>query len=354
MRLKPFFVIRNSIHDCSLNDDADTVKQSKSTDGDNDSYEKQDYVSVVRLVEPSAKGPLMLDFDHSNEAQIEEFVESIDDSRLTYIDENNWQHLHAFATLVGRLELLNQLSMEETHGLLAGQTAPCFVLLKKEVVDVLSDKLSIERLFSWHVLKDARDRGDVQWKDIRKFLSTVRNEVPYLTKDGILKSSHGEPIHVTFLQFVAFSKLVHNHLSMLPRLSCQVLSTTGSSVDIKVESSNNCNVQIGVIQGNGQPPKSTDLQNNHSIFASWKSMSVSTGRHKIKIDSLEPNTGYSLFFRVDRNSIVSSDDHVLKSRIDFVTDCQPNNFPFFSSMSSEEQKSEVRCGIEALLNISPY
>ena len=185
MPLKPFFVIRNSIHDCSLNGNADTVEQSENTDGDNDSYEKQDHVSVVRLVEPSAKGLLMLDFDQSNEAQIEEFVESTDDSRLTYIDENNWQHLHAFATLIGRLELLNQFSIEETHGLLAGQTAPCFVLLKKEVVDVLSDELSIERLFSWHVLKDARDRGDVQWKDIRKFLSTVRNEVPYFTKDGI-------------------------------------------------------------------------------------------------------------------------------------------------------------------------
>ena len=351
----PFFVvIRNSINDCSWNDGADTIEQPENTNEDNSIYEKQDHVSVVRLVEPSVKGLFMLDFNHSDEAQIEKFVKNTDDSRLTYIDENNWQHLHTFATLIGRLELLNQCSIEEKYDLLVGhEAASCFALLQKDVIDLLSDVLSLDRLFSWQVLKDARSRGDLQWKDIRKFMSIVRDEVPYLTKDGILKSH--ETIHVTFLQFVAFSKLVRNHLSTLPRLSCRVISTTSTTVVIKLESSNNCNVQIGVIEGSRPPPTSKDLQNNYSIFVSWQSMSISTQCHKVKIDSLKPNTAYSIFFRVDRNSIIaSSDDHVLESRIDFMTDCQSNNFPSFSSMSPEDQKHEVSCGMESLVDMSRF
>jgi hypothetical protein len=40
--------------------------------------------------------------------------------------------------------------------------------------------------------------------------------------------------------------------------------------------------------------------------------------------------------------VVSSDDDVMKSQLDVVTDCQANIFPTFESLSPQEQKTEVR------------
>jgi len=81
----------------------------------------------------------------------------------------------------------------------------------KEIIHTL---LSIDNLFKWQTLITARSNNQLQWKDIRYFLKHVRNNIPFLTHDGYLK--HVVNTHLTFHQFVCFSKLIDEHLE------CQV------------------------------------------------------------------------------------------------------------------------------------
>ena len=359
----PFFVIRNSIHNDAgvfINSENNLNFENQSDHAD-DEYrsKKQSHISIVRLLEAPSKGLFRLDVDSTpdNVDLVDKFLgEENDESKITYIDERSWQHLHTFATLIGKEEICRPL--DEQYDLLSSQYdgAPLFTLLKDNLVDLLSDELPLNRLFSWKVLVNARAQGDLNWKDIRLFLAKARDQVPFIT-NGILKSP--EPVHLTFLQFVSFSKLLENHMNTLPSVVCKVLSTAATSVDILLESSHNCNVQIGtiIIEEHSQPPSTQDLEHNSNLFASWKSLYVKAGsREKIKIDSLRPNTTYNNFLRVVRGAVASDDTSVQQSKLEFVTDCQPNVFPDFGSMSPEEQRIEVRskhlCSTELICILS--
>jgi hypothetical protein len=328
MRTLPFFVVRNSIHE-DVNNYAiydDVGDQSSSSDcSSNKVSQEQIRASIVSIAEAPDKG-FYLDID--NDILVNEFINSEDE--VTCLDEKNWQHLASFACLIGRAETLSDVRQGEDSS------------LKKNVVDIINNILPLERLFSWNVLLEAREQGDLSWRDIRAFLTAVRQQVVFLDKDGILKAH--EPIHLTFHQFVAFARLVTYHLKLLPNVKMRVVSTCASAVDIKLMSSHRCLVHIGVVSADRQiRPTSFDLKHRSSIFASWKSIDAEPrASQTIKIDSLEPNTSYSIFVRVDRHGVVSSDDDVMKSQLDVVTDCQANIFPTFESLSPQEQNTEVR------------
>ena len=349
MSATPFFVIRNSVHnDLSglLNDEKEInfEKQSDNVDEEYDGLVKQSCVSVVRLLETPSEGLFRLDFSDSgidNASLVDKVLrgESVE-SKEVYIAARSWQHLYTFAALIGKEERFRPTY--EQYNLLSSEygVASFFTLLKDDLVDVLSDQLSLNRLFSWKVLVSAKTQGDLNWKHIRSFLSKTREEVPFLTKNGVLKSN--EPTQLSFLQFVVFSKLLENHMNTLPDVVCKVLTTTATSVSIQLKSSHNCSIQIGAVTDNMQPPSSQDLQHNSKIFAYWKSLQVNAGyREKIKIDSLQPNTAYKSFLRVVRGAVASDNDCVLRSKFEFVTDCQPNVFPDFESMSPEEKRIEA-------------
>ena len=222
-------------------------------------------------------------------------------------------------------------------------------------IEVLREVLLLERLFSWNVLVDARKRGDLKWKDIRAFLSAVRKNVPFLTKEGILKSN--KVVCLSFVQFVAFSKIVESHLNILartlPLVSCKVLGTTTSTAAIQLESSHDCIVPIGAVAAHSSPPTTADLQNHGSMFTSWNTVKLGAGAStKIKVDLLAPNSTFRLYLRVEKctlnegrlAAVASSDADVCRSQVDVVTDCQTSTvdiFPGFSTMTPEEQKTEI-------------
>jgi hypothetical protein len=358
-RAPPYFVIRNSIHDVgggSVGEDISLVALPRCADEENAILEKQTVVSIVRVVEAPSRGMYKLDFcDEDCVSVVDEFLRDCNESKVTYLDERSWNHLCTFATLIGKEKALSCHPLEEQrHDLLPHREDKklCFTLLKENIISVLGDVLPLDKLFAWKVLVDARNRNDLKWKDIRTIVSIVREKVPFLTKDGILKSHQN--IHLTFLQFVAFSKLVENHMHdlarSLPHVSCRVLTTTTTTVDIQVESSHDSSVQIGVVIGDTLP-SSVDLQGGCNMFVAWKSVKLGAGiKEKIKVDSLTQNTSYHIFLRVERYSlsenrliVASSDTEVSKSQVDVVTECLcPSDiFPDFSSMSSEDQKIEV-------------
>lgn len=357
-REPPFFVIRNSIHDevgGSVGGDISSVALPGCADEENANLEKQTIVSIVRVVEAPTRGMYKLDFcDADCVSVVDEFLRDYNESKVTYLDERSWNHLYTFATLIEKEKIISCHPIEEQrYDLLPRREDKtlCFTLLKENIISILGDVLPLDKLFAWKVLVDARNQNDLKWKDIRTIISVVRGKVPFLTKDGILKSH--ENCHLTFLQFVAFSKLVENHMHdlarSLPHVSCRVLTTTTTTVDIQVESSNDCSVQIGVVIGDTLP-SSVDLQCGCNSFIAWTSVKVGA-REMIKIDSLTQNTLYHIFLRVEKYSlsenrliVASSDTEVLKSQVDVITECLcPSDiFPDFSSMSSEDQKIEVR------------
>ena len=339
----PFFVIRNSIHDhsdsYSINGFTEKSSSVKDDESSSSVHFHQTRVSLVGLVGEELK----LDFDVlNNDALIDEFVEDANETRVAYLDERNLGYLQSFATLIGKTDALGSVLVDDRCNLTAHQnhrTSRCFTLLKQDVVDIICGVVSLERLFSWQLLVEARGRNDLTWRDIRAFLSAVRSEVPFITKDGILIAK--DPIHLSFMQFVALARLVEYHLQLLPRVRCRVITIWSSAVDIEITSSHKCTVQIGVVLPNSRIPTSNDLQCENSMFVSWKSIGAEIGTQRMKIDSLVPNTNYHLFIRVDRQTAASSDDDVSKSRVEFITELQANIFPAFESMSAEEQKTEV-------------
>ncbi|KAL3800620.1 hypothetical protein HJC23_006082 [Cyclotella cryptica] len=359
-RESPFFVIRNSIHDVvggSVDNHSSLDVLSQYTNEENVKHDKQTGgVSIVSVIEAPTRGMYKLDFCHEDCVSIvDEFLGDCNESKVTYLDERSWHHLFTFATLIGKEEALSCCPIgEQRHHLLSHLEGKelCFALLKDSVADVLGDVLPLDKLFAWKVLADARNRNDLKWKDIRAMISMVREKVSFLSKDGVLKSNQN--VHLTFLQFVAFSRLVENHMNILaltlPGVSCRVLATSTTTVDLQLEATHCCSVQIGAVIEDTLPT-SVDLREGGNMFISWKSVKLGTGtREKIKVDSLTQNTSYQIFLRVEKYSpgedrliVASSDTEVLKSRVDVVTNCIPLSdiFPHFSVMSLEEQKIEI-------------
>lgn len=352
MHHPPFFVVRNSVHhdaeettDVAVKDDgSESIINDDCGSSCSTIHENQTRVSTVRLLEFPKRGLYRLDFCHAeNAAIIDELVGDGDETRLTYIDRGSWHHLSTFAMLLGKTASMTwNWNPADCYDLPVSEdtTAPRFSLIQEDVIDVLSAALSFEGLFAWQVLLEARSRGDLTWKEIRSFLDVVRKEVAFLTKDGILKSH--QPAHVTFHQFVSFSKLIHRHLNCLPRVSCRVVATSATAVDLELKSSHSCSVNIAVVNEDSQPPTSADLQHDNNTFVSWNdAIFIGGTKVNVQINSLHPNTSYRIFLRIDRQTTASSDEDIVKSMIKVITDCQPH-IPDFHSMSPEEQRTEVR------------
>ena len=170
----------------------------------------------------------MLDFSSSDDSYVAAYLaeNKVDDTdasadtsadnenKTFYVDEQALSHLAAYGELVGKP--ISKINQEEAdhHNLrlntAIGEHEGTFVRLGDALVDTVHTLLSMERLFSWQTLVDARTEDGIEWKDIRRFLSEVRSKVPFLTRDGRLRSIVNT--HLTFHQFVAFSSLVQDHL----------------------------------------------------------------------------------------------------------------------------------------------
>mmetsp|Transcript_23779 Transcript_23779/g.49764 ORF Transcript_23779/g.49764 Transcript_23779/m.49764 type:complete len:866 (+) Transcript_23779:73-2670(+) len=236
----PFFVIRNAIHSSSgINDEVnlpdvdnpgENDKLEENEDEDEDQNDELTSVPIVHLVE-APRGMYMLDFCHENESFMADFLAENEmrecnnksGDEHTYVDGKAWRHLEAYSILVGEPivakgnndeEVLKEgLCLNLNSGVKNDQHEGYFILLEDAVKDVIHTLLPIDSLFQWNNLVDARNQGNLQWKDIRTFLSEVRNRVPFLTSDGVLRRVVNT--HITFHQFVAFSRLVESYLKFI-------------------------------------------------------------------------------------------------------------------------------------------
>ena len=239
-----FFVIRNSTNQ-NCNDEHQLVhfakdyvigeeyddSSSSSSSSSSDDNQKPSTLSIVQLVETS-EGKYMFD-SSSNYTFMSTFLaqhcnndgEEGEDHR-SYIDERVWQQLVEYSVLVDkplsypldddREDRLNQNLLHlqtstnnnnnNTHQHHNGH----FIQLTNNTKEVIHTLLSIDNLFKWQTLITARSNNQLQWKDIRAFLSQVRSNIPFLTHDGYLK--HVVNTHLTFHQFICFSKLIDEHL----------------------------------------------------------------------------------------------------------------------------------------------
>jgi len=238
-----FFVIRNSTNQ-NCNDDEhrlirngskDSSSSSSSSSSEYDDYNNEQYpptLSIVRLVETS-QGKYMLDSSSNyNDTFMSTFLaqnhvfndgeEEEEEEERIYIDERVWQQLIEYSVLVDK-PLSYPLEDEEdrlNQNLLHLQTSANnnntqhhngpLIQLTNNTKEVIHTLLSIDNLFKWQTLITARSNNQLQWKDIRYFLKHVRNNIPFLTHDGYLK--HVVNTHLTFHQFVCFSKLIDEHL----------------------------------------------------------------------------------------------------------------------------------------------
>lgn len=226
----PFFVIRNSIHSSQGEKiaDAEPVKWadekesecSPSKEKPNEDADRTDAsLPIVRLVEVP-RGMYALDFESDEHSFLYGFLaeNQIGGNRAasgSYVDGRAWRHLEAYGLLVGAPVARGDGDVTERDLCLSSgidKHEGSFVLLEDVVKDAIHTLLPIDRLFSWDTLVEARGRGELRWKDIRMFLKQVRDCVPFLTHDGVLKRVVNT--HLTFRQFVAFSRLVESHLEM--------------------------------------------------------------------------------------------------------------------------------------------
>ena len=224
-----YFVIRNSIsHErIGSNDDDDQValqrQRGYNNDDDDISSSSDDdkgvapTVAIVHLVE-EPRGMYMLDL--ADESYMANFIVDNEISSQKsnanddqYVDIRAWKQLKEYSVLVGKpmkkedRQQRHELSLETaTNDAHKGS----FILLQDSAKEVMHTLLKIDSLFSWSTLEGARNEGTLRWKDIRYYLSYVRNNTPFLTHDGFLK--HVVNSHVTFHQFVAFARLIDEHL----------------------------------------------------------------------------------------------------------------------------------------------
>lgn len=233
----PFFIIRNSIHSKPNGDDqlVSCTERREEDDESSDSNTADDEnnlpispVAIVHLVEISenqymldlANDTFIANFLTENEIDNEERSSCEGDDK-TYVDGRAWKHLSQYSELVGK-----PIS-DDIPTTTSANNDTSFILLENNVKDVIYTLLSIDRLFAWQTLVDARERGHLSWKDIRTFLAVVRSNIPFMTHDGLLK--HVVNTHLTFHQFVAFSRLVDEHLECIGQMSTDV------PVDINID-----------------------------------------------------------------------------------------------------------------------
>jgi len=216
---------------------------SSSSSDEYDDYNNEQYpstLSIVQLVETS-EGKYMLDSSSNDDdtfmstflAQHCNGREEEEEKRI-YIDERVKHQLIEYSVLVDK-PLSSPLEEDRedirlNHKLLHLQTSTNnnnnnnnnnnthqhhnLIQLTNNTKEVIHTLLSIDNLFKWQTLINARSNNQLQWKDIRTFLKHVRNNIPFLTHDGYLK--HVVNTHLTFHQFICFSKLIDEHLE------CQV------------------------------------------------------------------------------------------------------------------------------------
>mmetsp|Transcript_15173 Transcript_15173/g.32807 ORF Transcript_15173/g.32807 Transcript_15173/m.32807 type:complete len:857 (+) Transcript_15173:228-2798(+) len=348
-----FVVVRNSRHSSALalvdngsSDGEEAKTKNEPNDGsecndDDDSIHHRTSIPIVRLVEVP-QGMYKLDFlDSSNDDFVASFV-----STKTYLAQSDWNNLHTFASLLGKADILKQPANSSPD------QPPSFLLLEDDVREVIHTFLPLEKLFSWNVLVEARQRGDLTWRYLRGVISQVRANVPFLTKDGLI-------LHLTFHQFVALARLIHHHLETiaktLPNVGYKVQAST-STADVQLKSNNGCVVQIAVVFGGDEAPTAIDIASNQDDrFVSWQSIDLTNDvPANVRIRSLKPNTPYDVYLRFEKRpkqggleAVVSSNDtDVLNSRISFHTDQTEHIFPTLDALSRDDQKTELLASIK--------
>jgi hypothetical protein len=221
-------VVRNSIHTTveRRNDEESNgaIPPSNENLGVNETNNDSvpPIVPIVRIVEKLG-GIFMLDF--CDEASHDSFVAScfvtkdkVEDcnkecSDRIYIDADAWAHVLAYSVLVGKAEYGMEHSLSFRFKIALNGGSHDFIPLEDSVRDVVETLLAINRLFVWQTLVDALNEGKLSWKDIRYFLSIVRSRVPFITPDGLLRVVN---THLTFHQFVAFARMVEEHIMVTP------------------------------------------------------------------------------------------------------------------------------------------
>lgn len=153
----------------------------------------------------------------------------------------NWAlgHLDSFATLLRRCDVKLR-GHHYSHG--QCDKADLTRLEDDTVSGVLYSLLPVSRLFAWHPLLQARNNGHITWAGIRALLAIARMNVPFLTRDGILK--HVLANQITFTQFIAFSELLQQHLQSAACLNNDSLMTTNESITENLTSSEDMTVEL--------------------------------------------------------------------------------------------------------------
>ena len=152
-------------------------------------------IPIVHLVE-APHGMYTLDFCHAHESFMANFLaenetmESNDanDGDQTYIDGKAWRHLEEYSLLL-RMFITKDNDEALKHTALNEHNGSPFILVEDSVREVIHTLLSIDRLFSWQTLVDAREQGNLQWKDIRTYLSEVKQSPLSNARRGLEKSS---------------------------------------------------------------------------------------------------------------------------------------------------------------------
>ena len=389
----PFFVVTNSklsfnakklesvSHDEMQKEEGEEAR--KEDNSKNECYDESEQlgygvpssIPIVHLVE-APKGMYMLDFCNIDNSYVATFLDENNlgvnkyigsSATRVYIEANAWGHLIAYAKLVGKDINVESLpvwrkGMNESvsqharifHGMLdkCDDRKSCFVPLEDDLKDAVNTLLPLNRLFSWEVLLNARKQGNLNWKDTWSFIFKVRTNVPFHVKDGILR--HMIKTHLTFHQFVAFSRLLEIHSETrartLPHVKVQAQRTSSSTVDFQMESSHDCMVYIGIVIGRSEPPSALTLRCQQSDkFVSQRSVNLTAGFNtEIGINSLRSDTAYDMYMHLERYcaegksiSVASTDADVLKSRIVFVTEPQTDHIPVFKLTKPEVQRIEV-------------
>ena len=220
-RNPPFFWIGNNAHFKDLSDIEEEPKISADTETNPETT--LHHVTFVDLVE-SKDGTFSFiprDGDSTPPPPCQAPSSIAGKSNTTCFYIRNWAigHLCSFAALLGRYDI--KLDGHHSHGL---------TRLEDTTASVLYLLLPASRLFLWQPLLLARNDGDITWAGIRALLSIARTNVPFLTRDGILK--HVLADQITFTQFIAFSEMLREHLRSAACLKDSLKETSESTIDI--------------------------------------------------------------------------------------------------------------------------
>ena len=217
---------------------------------------------------------------------------------------------------------------------------------------IKTSNISLKRLFEWGKLREAVLQGELDWALIHELIHDVQNKIPFLA-GGVLRI---EKCCLSFHQFVAFARLMHDHIKSVrwapARLNSRILELSHCSVNIVITSNRKCMATVAVIQCIDNAPTSAQMKDVTSLvhLISWKQQDISDGDAvAVELDALVPGTDYFVYIygewkpQVDKPAVGSSDTDLIKSRLKIRTLVEPEHplFILWDEMDNEGKKNEL-------------